>query len=641
MPLAEIPHRVIEFLHRRTSAFSWRIRRDSQLPDEVLQRILPSLPLNLARLPSMMRNTELPALGKEVNGLCAGNIRLLGQDWPAGHILDWSVDPESGNHWPWNRYAFDIPRRHGQGPGDVKFPWELSRLQYLQTLAFSAHTMNRIDARERCLKYLECWLDDNPSYDGLGYACGIELASRVVSVLVVITYLGPETVSNDLRERLWRLLATHGRFIARFPSLYSSANNHLVAESAALFILGEVAPGIPESSRWREMGWRRLLREAPRQVLNDGAGAEQSPTYLAYTLEWLLLARQVFAAHSNDDRTQLDDTIRRGAIFISSIADRKGNVPFFGDCDDGVVLRPRIEERNYLSSIVCAIASCVGDATLMHPAFKPDLRSLMLTKTLVKSGTCDLAATTFEYGGYSVIRRNRNDSEIFLLFDHGPLGFAQTAAHGHADALSIWLHVNGEPIVVDFGTYRYNADLGFRQWARGTAAHNTIEVDGISQSEMTGPFNWGRRADARLLDSFRDENKVGFRGCHSGYAEKLGVTHERTVAVTTSGNVEIIDALQGSGEHNICLSFHFAPGLEIIVVDHDASFHMHKNGDTIGTFNVVHQGMKAEVIRQEGEFRPGPGVSSECYNHLAACFAIVCVGKLALPCEIRSNFQIL
>ncbi|MDH8346133.1 hypothetical protein QIG64_27380, partial [Klebsiella pneumoniae] len=72
-----------------------------------------------------------------------------------------------------------------------------------------------------------------------------------------------------------------------FPSRYSSANNHLIAEEAALFVLGTLWQGAEiDASAARAI----LIAEAFRQIHDDGVGAEQSPTYTAFTCEWYLLA---------------------------------------------------------------------------------------------------------------------------------------------------------------------------------------------------------------------------------------------------------------------------------------------------------------------------------------------------------------
>lgn len=640
MHIAELPHRVIEALLRRLSRSAWLADRDATVPEAVLQKSLPAIPLNLSPLSDAFASDERTLLEEEATDLCANNIRLLHQDWPAGRSMEWSLDPESGTHWPWHQYTHDIPRRVGQGPGDVKFVWELSRLQHLQVLAFAAHVLQHQESRLSCLSQLEQWLDDNPPYLGLGYACGIELASRVISILVVVTYLGADTFSNALTVKIWKALCAHGRFIARFPSLYSSANNHLVAESAALFVLGSVAPEIPEAEKWRQLGWKRLVTEADRQILRDGAGAEQSSSYLGTTLEWLLLSRTVCASANNVECTDLDAALIRGATFISSIADIDGNVPVFGDRDDSMVLRPRLEEENHLSSMVASIASCLDRPDVQHPAFTPDYRTHMLTATSAPRGMHELSSKTFADGGYSVIRTSHHAREAFLLFDHGPLGFASTAAHGHADALSIWLHIDGKPVLVDFGTYRYAADRGWRAWARSTAAHNTIEINGVSQSEVSGPFNWRSRAEARLLEEDRNDHLTGCTAEHTGYAGRFGVVHRRSVSISKGRHIEICDSLTGKGRHEVRASFHFAPDLEVVLADDDGAFLINREGVRVATLKLDCAGLSARVIRQQGQLQPGAGAISRGYNDLVPGFSVVVEGSTESPRDMKSFIDI-
>ncbi len=93
--------------------------------------------------------------------------------------------------------------------------------------------------------------------------------------------------------------------------------------------------------------------------------------------------------------------------------------------------------------------------------------------------------------------------EIRLVVDAGPLGYRSIAAHGHADALSFTLSVGGLEFLVDPGTYAYHTQGAWRQYFRGTAAHNTVRVDGQDQSESGGNFMWLRKARAgcNLWDS--------------------------------------------------------------------------------------------------------------------------------------------
>ncbi|MGI9260643.1 MAG: alginate lyase family protein, partial [Woeseiaceae bacterium] len=423
-----------------------------------------------------------------------------------------------------------------------------------------------------------------------------------------------------------------GRWIARFPSLYSSANNHLVAESAALYILGTVAPQLPESAGWRAIGIQRLAKECDRQIFPDGAGAEQSPTYLAYTLEWLLLTRVVGDAGNAEKMPAIDAALHRGALFISRIADVRGNIPFFGDCDDGVVLRPVLKDVNYLDSIVSSVAGVLQDAEVVHPAFSADLRAKLLAGGSVPDSALQLQSSVFQDGGYTVLRSGDGPRETYLLFDHGPLGFAHTAAHGHADALSVWLHIDGVPVFVDFGTYRYNADSGWRDWARHTAAHNTLEIDGESQSEITGPFNWGRRAQGSLLDVEIGTAVQHCRASHDGYQDLLGVTHERQVTLDQSGSITISDSLSGTGQHAVKSSFHVGPDATAELLPGNKVL-IRLLDTLVLELTVDYPGLQCDIVSQGGNLEPGPGAVSRGYNDLVAAQSIIVSGNVEVPCR--------
>jgi uncharacterized heparinase superfamily protein len=85
-----------------------------------------------------------------------------------------------------------------------------------------------------------------------------------------------------------------------------------------------------------------------------------------------------------------------------------------------------------------------------------------------------------------------------VLLDAGPLGLGSLAAHGHADALSLWASLDGKPLLIDAGTYAYHEDPAWRDHFRSTPAHNTLTLDGKNQSEIHGPFLWGRKAQLAL-----------------------------------------------------------------------------------------------------------------------------------------------
>ena len=110
----------------------------------------------------------------------------------------------------------------------------------------------------------------------------------------------------------------------------------------------------------------------------------------------------------------------------------------------------------------------------------------------------DAAAPSFPDGGYYVQRSGWDADARYAIFDCGPLG---DGGHGHYDLLSVELFAAGRPLVVDPGRGTYSeAPPNLRRWFRGTAAHNTVCVDGLDQTPYTrdAPARAGR-ARARFL----------------------------------------------------------------------------------------------------------------------------------------------
>src|SRR5205823_12200468 len=103
----------------------------------------------------------------------------------------------------------------------------------------------------------------------------------------------------------------------------------------------------------------------------------------------------------------------------------------------------------------------------------------------------------FREGGYYILGRDfGGPREVKALVDAGPLGYLSIAAHGHADALAVTLSVGGEECLVDPGTYSYWQERKWRDYFRGTSAHNTVRIDGLDQSVPGGRFMWLKKAAA-------------------------------------------------------------------------------------------------------------------------------------------------
>ena len=378
------------------------------------------------------------------------------------------------------------------------------------------------------------------------------------------------------------------------------------------------------------MGRERLEREAARQIMADGVGAEQSPSYQAYTMEWLLVARRIAFATGQRLEPVIDQRLLAGAAFLAGILDVCGNHPRFGDDDDSTVFRQDIGGEPLPFAIAGAIGALFGTGSSCHPKYRLDLRARMLGASSLPVKGWRPKSTTFTQGGYTVMRAG----QLMALFDHGPLGYSYTAGHGHADALAVWLHVGGTPLLVDAGAFRYNHDGGWRKYMRGTAAHNTIMIDGLDQSEQTGPFNWGRRACGHLV-SAKLEPAPTVSATQDGYA-RLGITHERTVSLDENTLI-IRDRVHGSDRHHVRLTLQFAPGF-VVETAGERRWRVVSEGGLAAFVDLACSPLTARV--EEQTLVPGPGAISPRYNELIPAPGLLLEGDASLPFKVVTTIRI-
>lgn len=543
---AEIAHRIVETAKRRHGRTLGGWRRYDVGPGP-----LPCLPVDEARFAALAGTLE-PQWRSFWEIAREGRWHFLGTAWPVAAAPDapsaaiWHRDPVTRRDWPRADYCFDIPFRHAPDMGDIKAVWELNRLQFLPPLAALARLRGDDAVRAWCLACMDSWIEANPPFQGVNWASGIELAIRATSLVLAISLLGPETVPAALARRLRTAFNAHAVWLARYPSLHSSANNHLVSEAAALYLLGSSMPDLPGAARYRDGGRRTLLGEVERQILPDGVGAEQSPTYTAFTLEWYLLALAIADAGGAPFPPALVDRLHDAARHLRWITDGAGAQPRIGDDDEGCVIRSGPErETHYVGSVMAALAAATNDPSVAPPVSEPHLRALFV-------GAASSPAEgprgwrTFDAGGYSIFRQRMANRETMLVFDHGPLGYLSIAAHGHADALAVWLHVDGRPVLVDAGTYLYHSGGAARDYFRGTRAHNTLTLDDEDQSRIAGPFNWSDKARAWRLPAENARGEPCSVARHDGYRTRFGLVHQRRIAPDLPDGYTIADELAGT-----------------------------------------------------------------------------------------------
>ena len=366
-------------------------------------------------------------------------------------------------------------------------------------------TLAQAGFRDEILAQWTHWQSENPYPIGINWASTLEVAFRALSWLWVRSIIG------DFHDDLPPALHLHGWHIERYLSTYFSPNTHLLGEGVALFAIGLLCPEIAEAPRWRKRGWRIVLKQAETQVLPDGFHFEQSVYYHIYARDFFEFARDLAAKNSIAIPPPFDRTIEKMNAALAALS-QAGRPPNFGDDDGGRVI------RSPARPLAPSPARPVG-------------------------------------GIYSM-----TDPRSQLFIDAGPQG-AFSAGHGHADALSIQLITDGRPVLIDPGTFCYVCPE--RDRFRGTAAHNTLQVDGRDQAQPKGPFAWTNLPETTVDRWHTSETVDLFAGQHNGY---YPVIHHRWVFGLKSKFWLVRDLVSGPGRHRLDISWHYIDERDIAIL---------------------------------------------------------------------------
>ena len=581
---------------------------------------------------------EKQATLQKADALLNGDICLFGKDMKLGDRIDWSRDPLTGRSWPRIFWA-DIDVRDGQSISGVKWVWELNRHHHLITLAKAYFLSGKERYAEAVCEQLENWIEDNLPGVGVNWTSSLELAIRLINWSWSLAFIRRSSaLTSTLLQTILKSIAEQAARVSRHLSAYSSANNHLIGEAAGLAVVGLCFPWLANANKWRDTGLTILERELEQQIYPDGVPAEQAISYLGFVLDFNLMVWELAEQNGFTVPPIWYKRLEAACDFLQHVMDEKGNVPAIGDSDDGwvVQLDDRLEVNNY-RSILATAAVLLNRADFKASAGEWDEKSHWLLgnagfsayQALPSNGP-PIGSRAFRTGGYCVMRAPGQ----VTTFDCGPLGYLSTAAHGHADALSITISVDGQPFLVDPGTYAYQEGGAWRDYFRSTAAHNTVTVDRRDQSEMQGTFLWGSKAVARLLN-WRTTVAYDFAVAeHNGYGN-AGIVHRRFVLFHKPDWILIADDLRGEGQHQFEQLWHWPAHTQVAVHGEYVKIAV---GQQQGTILPVKKRPQIETVIYNGEKSPIQGWISPHYSQLDSAPVVGFSGQCVLPLQLMTLF---
>jgi hypothetical protein len=583
----------------------------------------------------------------------AGRIALFGEaELEVGFPPRWNREPKTGIDIPLS-FGKTLNYRDPARVGDVKYVWELNRHPQLVALAQAWHQTRDARYAAACCTLLDSWIAQNPCPLGINWTCSLEPALRLLNWSAAWHLLGGEQsplfAGQDgaaFRARWLDSVWQHCRFIAGYLSRHSSANNHLIGELLGLYAGAATWPLWPESGRWLRESQAELEHEALLQNGADGVNREQAIYYHRSVLEMLLIAGLISRASGPEFSAAYWQRLERMLDVLASVMDAGGHVPSIGDEDGAIAVTFAPEGiADPYRSVLATGAVLFARADLRCKAGEFDVQNHWLMGRDAATRFEQLPADTaelpprraFEEGGWYVLGdRFETPDEVRLVADVGPLGYLGIAAHGHADALACTLSVGGELVLVDAGTYGYYIENHWRDYFRSTAAHNTLRVDGLDQSESGGAFLWMQHARTTRLGFSSTPGADSLEGEHDGYTRLADpVTHRRRFDYDKSSRVLAIhDSLACAGEHLVEQFWHLPAALELRVEGHRVQARTARHQIT---FSLPADG---QVRHHNGSREPLAGWRSARFGTLQPCHTLVVSRRIQGPWQAITTLSI-
>ncbi len=549
---------------------------------------------------------------------CAHTFSFLGKSVHFEGSVNWAWLPEREGNWP-ALHADDYG--HGfwakeERLGDAKYPWELNRHQYFVALAKAWHYTGDERYVREVVSQLVHWLEMNPFRYGINWTSEMEFGIRMISWINTFWLLrhSPFFQEHGL-EPMIRGLYQHARYLAdNLTTHWFVRSNHVLGESAGLFLFSVLFPMFKESSRWRKRALRVFTRELQRQIAPDGVNLEQATGYHRFVVDFLLLV--VYSAELNTVPLPpvLLERLERMLFYESVVTGPDGHVPLVGDVDNG---------RGLLLSESVSFDDFRGWLAVGAVRFnRPDLavvsdggneESLWMLgpvgweqfQKMPRHENAAPGSFYFPDGGQAVLRIGPRKKATMLHIRCGSFGLGGDGAssHSHSDMLAPVIYWKGMPLAVDTGTFFYYGDTEIRDASRAASAHNTMTPRGMDQAVMHPIWDWSQVPETRVTEWKVEPDRIHLEAVLEA---PQGFTHRRGFLLDKDG-ILIEDYLRLDTENIEPVMewrLHLAPGIQVEPGEENTLLITGKNGMRIC---ARYHGFQHHIL-EDCFFYPGYGV---------------------------------
>ena len=343
-------------------------------------------------------------------------------------------------------------------------------------------------------------------------------------------------LSEGLDEKIVASLAQQIRYLRNH---LTAERNHRTLELYSLLIAALALPEAALDADLLDFAMEAFYQNLLTDVRPDGVHREHSTHYHMMVLRSYLGARENVRRFGLSFPRDYDERLERACEFAMHCHRPDGGIPTLSDSDAG-----NYSDLLYLASSLLSRPDFFYAATAGAQGVPPQKRYV-----------------NFPDAGYYIERSGWGTGQIpfeqesFLIFDCGPLG---DGGHGHYDMLNVEIAARGKSLIIDPGRYTYSEHPpNLRHWFKGTAAHNTVCIDGLDQVGYRRGKPKKPLPQARLIERW---SAPGFDFlCGTAQSPCYEVVHTRRIFYIADEYWIISDSLAGERPHRFDLRFHLAP----------------------------------------------------------------------------------
>lgn len=484
--------------------------------------------------------------------LCGGHARLWGE---AYRPIEWHADGLFGGCYPALGRPRSALKRARSRRTEVKWPWELSRMQHLPILALAVHVLRDEERAARAWREFQFqtldWISNNPPGLGVNWACPMDIGIRAANFAAAASLFGEfdGRAAPEWYRLFLRSMRCHLGFLQRLLTA-KAGNNHAVAEAAALYLAGASLAVLPQRAACLRRAKTVLTQQLERQVREDGTQFEGSLYYHLFTLEMWLYPAVVGTAMDDDFGRDYRARLAKMHDVLSAMTSSRLELPQVGDRDDGFLLKPVGADDDAIRVDHTLSLTDRHLRGIRSASVQEALCSILLPQDQgpreASSSTEDIRI--FRDAGWVVVRQ----ASWHLVLCTGGAG-KEGAGHTHCDVLSFSLFADGLGFIIDPGTYLYTSDPSMRRLLRSSLSHNQPHFREISDEWISAGCFGHYSKPATSYGIARDEEFTAI----TAESRNEGWRARRRISVPArSGPVVVEDGLAGGKTARIALCIH-------------------------------------------------------------------------------------